>query len=79
MRIRACMNEILFLVAEEFVELSDQQKFAIGIKLGLVTVGAALYSPKHLEEMVFSMAYKKNKIAELVKQIQMVKDVASPA
>lgn len=67
-------HEMLFLVANEFLTLDNHQKLKIGLKLGLVGVAALMYSPNHLEEMVFSMAYKKNKLALLVKEIQRSKN-----
>lgn len=66
-------HELLFLVATEFIDLSDRQRLEIGLKLGLVNIAAACYSPKHLEEQVFANAFKQNKMASLIKEIEKVK------
>lgn len=67
-------NEILFTVADEFTKLSTDQQLKIGLKLGLLNLGAVMYSPGHLEEMVFVKAYKSKRLIELVTEIQRVKD-----
>lgn len=70
-------HELLFLVASKFLDLDSEQKLKVGLKLGLVSVGAFMYSPKHLEESVFAAAYKQNKIAALVKEIEHIKNEIS--
>jgi hypothetical protein len=70
---RACNSELLFLVATEFVALTDRQKLNIGMKLNLIDFHSFCFTTKVIEETVFTRAYQKNKIADLVKAIQQVK------
>jgi hypothetical protein len=65
------INEILFLVARDFVQLKPLQQINIGIKLELVGVEVATYLDHTvIAETIFTKAYQKNKIPELVKEMR---------
>lgn len=67
-------HELLFLVASEFVELSTTQKLKIGFKLGLIDYGGYFVSSNTAEEMIFTNAFKHNKIYRLVAEMQKLKN-----
>lgn len=66
-------HEMLFLIAVEFVNLTDKQKLEIGMKLGLVDLNAYCYPSQALSEIIFTNAYKKNKIYKLIQEIGKIK------
>lgn len=62
------VHDMLFLVARDFVQLSSLQQRNIGVKLGLAGICVFSHaSDDHVQDMVFSLAYKNKKIPELVK------------
>jgi hypothetical protein len=63
-------QEILFLVARDFVQLTPLQQINIGIRLEVCGVDAAMLAHEKLPEMIFKMAYERGKIRELVTEMR---------
>lgn len=63
-------QELLFLVARDFVQLSTLQQVNIGLKLKLVTVEATLWEPAKVAETIFSKAYQQKCIPALVQEMR---------
>jgi hypothetical protein len=70
-------HEFLFKVASEYLQLDARQKLSVGLRLGLVNVGAALYAPHYLDEVLFSEACKQSKISQLVSEIERIRNASS--
>lgn len=62
-------NELLFQVALEFLKLSDKQKTDIGMRLGLINLNAMTLEPGKLDEVIFSNAYRQQKVYRLMEYI----------
>lgn len=77
MSMRNSEHEILFFIAEQYLELSWNEKLNLGINLKLIEVNAMMLSEKALEENVFTLAYKHGKIAELALQTEKVLNAKS--
>lgn len=63
-------QELLFLVARDFVQLSTLQQVNIGLKLKLVTVEATMWEPKKVADTVFAKAYQQRLIPQLVQEMR---------
>lgn len=64
-------QEMLFLVARDFVQLTSIQQRKIAINMGLCSVGIlANTNDDASAEIIFCAAFKQKKIAELVKQMR---------
>jgi hypothetical protein len=66
-------HELLFLIANEFLELNFVQKLNVGLKLNLIDFKGFCRTEKAIEEMVFVRAYKKGIMSQLVKEIEKMK------
>lgn len=64
-------QEMLFLVARDFVQLTSLQQRQISLKMGLCGVGILANTNDDIAaEIIFCEAFKQKKIAELVKQMR---------
>ena len=70
-------HEVLFRIANAFINITHKQRLDIGLKLGLVGVAALMYSPDHLQEVVFVQAYKAKKLEGLCRAIENLKNAAN--
>lgn len=61
-------SQILFLVAQEFLKLTNLQQIKIGQKLKILDLNACFWAPKTVEEVVFVQAYKNNQMIELIRE-----------
>lgn len=61
-------SQLLFLIAQDFLKLNNLQQISIGQKLKILDLNAAFWAPKTVEETVFTMAYKDNKLIDLVRE-----------
>lgn len=64
------LNEILFAVARDFVELTPLQQINVGIRLKVCGAEAALMSTEQVGEYVFRLAYQNGKIPALVREMK---------
>lgn len=62
-------HELLFLIADEFLQLTDLQQLNVGVRLGLIDFGGFCRTPQVIQETVFRNAYKRNMLAKLVVEI----------
>lgn len=63
-------QEILFLVARDFVQLTPLQQINVGIRLQICGVDAAMLPVHTIGETIFKAAYTRGKIPELVREMR---------
>lgn len=64
-------DEILFLIARDFAQLTSIEQKNVGIKLGVVTIGI-IGNQDHeiVAQTIFSEAFRRKKMPELVKAMK---------
>lgn len=63
-------HSLLFMVAQDFVQLNALQQMNIGIKLEVVGVETAMLQPQAMAELVFANSYKMGKMPDLIREMR---------